>query len=299
MLVKLSLVVPCYNEEETLVWTCNKLIEKLSHIKNKLITDDSEIIFVDDGSKDNTWKIISELAEKHPEVRGVKLMFNAGHQNALMAGIRSAKGEAIISLDADLQDDINAIDEMILKYNEGCEVVYGVRVDRSTDTAFKKWTAQLYYNFLEKIGIPIIYNHADYRLISKKVTEILSQYNEKEPFFRALIPSLKLKSGEVGYKRNSRQFGESKYPLFKMIKFAVNGLISFSTSPLIFLIFLGLFFIIETSISPKIVIIIVLGIGVADITNISQFLPPLSDSLFLCFTPNLCCSSIIINPNFL
>ena len=228
-------VVPCYNEEEVLPETIKRLTIKLAKlIKTGKASVDSRMIFVDDGSKDKTWEIIEQFHQENRFVGGVKLSRNRGHQNALLAGLMTAKKhcDCAISLDADLQDDIEVIDQFIDKYNEGCEVVYGVRSNREKDTAFKRGTAQGYYKFMAMLGVDIVYNHADYRLMGKRALDALAEYKEVNLFLRGIVPLIGYKSDYVYYERNERFAGESKYPLKKMIKFAVDGITSFSVKPL-------------------------------------------------------------------
>ncbi len=228
-------VIPCYNEEEVLPETVKRLSEKLSQLISDGIADDkSRMLFVDDGSKDRTWELIEQFSKDNRYVGGVKLSRNRGHQNALLAGLMTAKGkcDCVISLDADLQDDIGVIDEFVLKYQDGCEVVYGVRSSRDKDTAFKRGTAQGYYKFMAALGVDIVYNHADYRLLGSRVLEALSEYKEVNLFLRGIVPLIGFRSDYVYYERSERFAGESKYPLKKMIRFAVDGITSFSVKPL-------------------------------------------------------------------
>ena len=222
-------VVPCYNEEEVLPETVKRLGEKLNElIKSGLASEKSRMMFIDDGSKDKTWNLISQYAKDNHFVAGVKLSRNRGHQNALLSGLMTAKEycDCAISLDADLQDDINVIDEFIKKYNEGCEIVYGVRSSREKDTFFKRSTAQGYYKFMKALGVEIVYNHADYRLMGKNALEALSEYSEVNLFLRGIVPLIGYRCDYVYYE------SESKYPLKKMLKFAVDGITSFSVKPL-------------------------------------------------------------------
>lgn len=231
----LYLVVPCYNEQEVLPITAGKLTEKMeSLIKAGQISEQSRMMFVDDGSKDTTWQIIDDLHSGNPLVQGCKLSRNRGHQNALLAGLMKAKEKAdiIISLDADLQDDINVIDKFVEKYYEGFEVVYGVRESRKTDTAFKRSTAQAFYKMMSSMGVDIVYNHADYRLMSRRALEALSQYREVNLFLRGIVPLIGFRSTNVYYERAERFAGESKYPLKKMLAFAFDGITSFSVKPI-------------------------------------------------------------------
>ena len=228
-------VIPCYNEEEVLPETVKRLSEKINElIDNGLASEKSRALFVDDGSKDKTWEMIVQYSRDNKYIGGVKLSRNRGHQNALLAGLMTAKGkcDCAISLDADLQDDIGAIDEFIRKYQEGCEVVYGVRSSRDKDTAFKRGTAQGYYKFMAMLGVDIVYNHADYRLMGKRALEALAEYKEVNLFLRGIVPLIGFRSDYVYYERSERFAGESKYPLKKMLKFAVDGITSFSVKPL-------------------------------------------------------------------
>lgn len=206
------------------------------------ISPKSKVMFVDDGSKDKTWQIISQLNSMSDMFTGVKLSRNKGHQNALLAGLMTAKNYAdiIVSMDADLQDDINAIDGFLEKRAEGCDIVYGVRSSREKDTAFKRNTAQAYYKILEKMGVEITYNHADYRLMSKRAVEALAEFKEVNLFLRGLVPMVGYKSDIVTYVRNERVAGESKYPLKKMISFAVEGITSLSVKPIRFITTIGI-----------------------------------------------------------
>ena len=238
----LYLVIPCYNEEEVLHETTKQLKTKLqAMIKAKKISDKSRVMYVNDGSKDKTWELIKEINEKEELFTGITLSRNRGHQNALLGGLMTAKNYAdvVISMDADLQDDINAIEAMIDKYHEGCEIVYGVRSARKKDTFFKRVTAEGFYKVMKKLGVDCVYNHADYRLTSKRVLEEFSNYKEVNLFLRGMFPLVGFKSDIVYYERNERFAGESKYPLKKMLNFAWDGITSFSTKPLRFICVLG------------------------------------------------------------
>ncbi|MBQ6944048.1 MAG: glycosyltransferase family 2 protein [Ruminococcus sp.] len=232
----LYMVVPCYNEEAVLHETANRLKEKYaSLIEREMISPDSRVVFVNDGSKDKTWDIIKELHEGNPQLfSGIDLARNSGHQNAVLAGLMTVKSlcSMAITMDADLQDDINAIDAMVEKFHEGNHVVYGVRSARDTDTFFKKFTAEGFYKFMSAMGADVVYNHADFRLMSRRVLEELSNYREVNLFLRGMVPLIGFKSCNVYYERGERFAGESKYPLKKMLAFAVNGITSFSTKPL-------------------------------------------------------------------
>lgn len=238
----LYVVVPCYNEEEVLAETTKRLKEKLETlIKNKIISDKSRVMYVNDGSKDNTWNIIKEIDSKEKLFTGISLSRNRGHQNALLGGLMTAKeyADVVISMDADLQDDINAIDGMLEKYYEGNDIVYGVRSARKTDTFFKRNTALAFYKVMKILGVDCVYNHADYRLTSKRVLEEFSNYKEVNLFLRGMFPLVGFKSDIVYYERNERFAGSSKYPLKKMLNFAWDGITSFSTKPLRLICVLG------------------------------------------------------------
>lgn len=232
----LYMVVPCYNEEAVLHETAKRLKEKyISLIERELISKESRVVFVNDGSKDKTWDIICELHTADPQFfSGINLARNSGHQNAVLAGLMTVRDicSMAITMDADLQDDINAIDAMVEKYHEGNHVVYGVRSARKTDTFFKKFTAEGFYKFMKVMGADVVYNHADFRLMSSRVLKELSNYKEVNLFLRGLVPLIGFQSCNVYYERAERFAGESKYPLKKMLSFAINGITSFSTKPL-------------------------------------------------------------------
>ncbi len=239
----LYLVIPCYNEEDVIIET----IERLSIKINKLIDANkidktSKILFVDDGSKDKTWTFIENSANDNKLVMGIKLSRNQGHQNALIAGLTIAKdkSDVVISLDADLQDDINAIDKMIDEFNNGNEIVYGVRSSRKKDSFFKRYTAQSFYKFMKILGVDIIYDHADYRLMSKRAIVGLTEFEEVNLFLRGIVPLLGYNHSIVEYQRGERFAGESKYPLKKMIAFALDGITSFSIRPIRCVMALGI-----------------------------------------------------------
>ena len=228
-------VVPCYNEQEVLHETSKRLLLKLESLIEKCkISHDSRIVFVDDGSRDDTYKIISELHQKDERFCGVKLSRNQGHQNALLAGLMTVKDkcDAAISLDADLQDDIDVIDEFVDKFLEGCDVVYGVRSSRKKDTAFKRLTALGFYKLMIFLGVEVVYNHADYRLMSSRALNALSDFKEVNLFLRGIVPLVGFKSATVSYERHERFAGESKYPFKKMLAFAIDGITSFSVKPI-------------------------------------------------------------------
>ena len=236
------LAIPCYNEQEVLPETSKQLKEKMNSLINSgKISDKSRIVFINDGSADNTWQIISELHSSDKIFQGIKLSRNKGHQNALLAGLMTLhdKCDAVISLDADLQDDINAIDEMIEKFISGCDIVYGVRSARKTDTFFKKTTAEGFYKIMSAMGVETVYNHADYRLMSRRALEGLSQYKEVNLFLRGIVPMVGYKTDVVYYERHERFAGESKYPLKKMLSFAMEGITSLSVKPIRMITSLG------------------------------------------------------------
>lgn len=238
----LYIVVPCYNEEEVLEETTKQLKLKLEKlIKSKVISKQSMVMYVNDGSKDDTWNLIKKIAQRETLFTGITLSRNRGHQNALLGGLMTAKkyADVIISMDADLQDDINAIDDMIEKYNNGCDVVYGVRSARKKDTWFKRITAESFYKFMKVLGVDVVYNHADYRLTSKRVLEEFSNFKEVNLFLRGMFPLVGFQSDIVYYERNERFAGESKYPLKKMLNFAWDGITSFSVKPLRFICSIG------------------------------------------------------------
>ena len=238
----LYLVVPCYNEEEVLPETSKQLRVKMRTLMEKgEISEKSRIMFVNDGSKDKTWEMISKLHEEDNIFQGVCLSRNRGHQNALLAGLMTAKEhcDIAISLDADLQDDIAAIDDMVEQYHKGYDVVYGVRSSRETDTFFKKTTAEGYYKVMKSMGADIVFNHADYRLMSKRALEGLSEFGEANLFLRGIVPMISSNSTNVYYARKERIAGESKYPLKKMLAFAWEGITSLSTKPIRMIMGLG------------------------------------------------------------
>ena len=238
----LYLVIPCYNEEEVLHETAKRLLEKINTMMdNDVITRDSKILFVNDGSKDRTWEIIEELHNSNDIYSGVNLSRNRGHQNALLAGLMTAKkyADMTISLDADLQDDVDVIDKFVEEYYNGSDVVYGVRSSRKTDTFFKRTTALAFYKLMTMLGADTVYNHADYRLMSKRALEGLSEFKEVNLFLRGLVPMIGYKHSVVEYERHERFAGESKYPLKKMIAFALDGITSLSIKPISIITGLG------------------------------------------------------------
>ena len=242
MLPRIFIVVPCYNEESVISETSSRLKEKLNNLISAAeISDSSRVVFIDDGSKDKTWEMISRLHENDKLFQGIRLSKNRGHQNALLAGLMTVReiADAVISMDADLQDDINAVDRMIEKFKSGCDVVYGVRSSRKTDSAFKRTTAQSYYRMMDRLGAKTVYNHADYRLMSRKALEALSYFGEVNLFLRGMVPMLGFKTDIVYYERGVRFAGESKYPLKKMLSFAMEGITSLSTKPIKLITSLG------------------------------------------------------------
>ncbi len=239
----LYLVVPCYNEEEVLPETSRRLREKLTALTAEgRISEKSRIVFVNDGSKDKTWEIIAGLHQADPLFCGVCLSRNKGHQNALLAGLMTAKEHAdiVISMDADLQDDVDAVDGMIAAYAEGHDVVYGVRSSRKKDSFFKKFTAESFYKLMKLLGVDIVFNHADYRLMSRRALDALAEFDEVNLFLRGIVPLVGFSSTTVEYERHERFAGESKYPLKKMLAFAFDGITSFSIKPIRLIAFLGL-----------------------------------------------------------
>lgn len=229
----ISLVIPCYNEEEVLRETTARLIPLLQQMREEgLVSDKSAVFYVDDGSRDKTWALIQELSAAHSEICGIKLSRNRGHQNALFCGLMTAPGDALISVDADLQDDLDVIPQMVRHFRDGCEVVYGVRKRRDTDTFFKRFTAEGYYKLMAAMKVDVVFNHADYRLLSRRALDSLSEYREVNLFLRGLVRLLGYRSAIVEYDRAERFAGESKYPLRKMLSFAWQGITSFSTYPL-------------------------------------------------------------------
>lgn len=236
-------VIPCYNEEEALPITAQILHRKLSELQSAgLAAPDSRILFVDDGSKDRTWEKIETFTKSDALFAGVKLSHNRGHQNALLAGLMTARqyADAVISMDADLQDDIEVVDRFLEEYEGGCDIVYGVRSSREKDTFFKRTTAEGFYKFMHAMGVEMVFNHADYRLMSKRALDALADYREVNLFLRGIVPLIGFKSTTVPYERKERVAGESKYPLKKMLAFAFDGITSFSIKPIRFLTWLGL-----------------------------------------------------------
>jgi glycosyltransferase involved in cell wall biosynthesis len=241
----LAIIVPCYDEQEVLPETARQLLNKIQSLVCKgYISEKSKIVFIDDGSSDETWDLIKEYHSKNPQnLTGIKLSKNRGHQNALLCGLLSIKDtvDIIVSIDADLQDDIDVIDKMIEKYSDGFEIVYGVRISRKTDTIFKRATAQGFYNFMRFLGVDIVYNHADFRLMGRNALRALSEYSEVNLFLRGIVPMLGYKTGVVYYDRKERFAGKSKYPLRKMLAFAFEGITSLSIKPIRIITAVGIF----------------------------------------------------------
>ena len=239
--MKINIVIPCYNEQEVL----NKTIEVLVKLSEKIKQEtgvDTQLLLVDDGSKDKTWAMIKEAAEARSFVSGIKLSHNRGHQNALWAGMEASIDhcDAMVSIDADLQDDENVILDMVKQLKEGKDIIYGVRKERKTDTFFKRFTAQAFYKIMQMADKEVIYNHADFRMMSNRTLKALMQYPERNLFLRAIVRELGFREGFVYYDRKAREAGESKYPLKKMLAFSIDGITSFSVAPLKFITFMGL-----------------------------------------------------------
>lgn len=262
----LAIVVPCFNEEEVLPQTNVQLRALLdAMMRDRLIGEKSYILYIDDGSRDRTWSLIAGYGEGDVHVRGLKLSGNVGHQNALMAGLETARADAdvTLSIDADLQDDTNAIPEMMKKYDDGCDIVYGVRRKRTTDSLFKRTTAQMFYKFMTRMGVKSVYNHADFRLMSKRAVDALCQFEERNLFLRGIVPLLGYKSDSVYYDRLERRAGVSKYPVSKMLSFAVDGITSFSVKPLRLIFALGsVFLLISFAILIYVIVALCRGNGV-------------------------------------
>jgi len=245
--MQLSLILPCYNEEEVLEETSVKLLSLFNKlIESSKIDDNSTMYFIDDGSSDSTWHTIETLSKKNKHISGIKLSRNFGHQNALLSALLTVKGDVIVSIDADLQDDISMIEKMIDQYNNGYDIVYGVKMKREADSAFKRITAESFYKVMHLMGVNIIYNHADFRLLSRRTIEHLKEYKEVNLFLRGLVPLVGYKSTTVSYDISERTAGESKYPLKKMLAFAWNGITSFSVTPLRFITAIGFILFIST-----------------------------------------------------
>ena len=249
---RLMIVVPCFNEQEVLYDTAKQLTEVIENLIRKgKITQNSGILFVNDGSRDKTWKLIAKANKTNKYVYGLNLAANVGHQNALLAGLNTVKGicDIAISIDADLQDDINVIEQMVDKYYEGAEIVYGVRNDRKSDSFFKRFTAQAFYKFMSLMGVDTVYNHADFRLMSQPALNELSAYGERNLFLRGIVPQIGYKTDSVYYARKPRTAGESKYSLKKMLSFALDGITSFSIKPIKLVAALGAVIILCTAVA--------------------------------------------------
>lgn len=244
----LYIVIPCYNEQEVLPETVSRLRQKLEALTAAgTVSDESRLVFVNDGSKDHTWELITQYHQEDPHVQGIDLSRNRGHQNALLAGLMTVRDRAdcVISMDADLQDDIDAVDAMLEKYEDGCDIVYGVRSSRKRDTAFKRMTAEGFYRLLRSFGVEVVFNHADYRLMSRRALEGLSEFREVNLFLRGIVPMIGYRHDCVYYERKERFAGESKYPLKKMLAFAFEGITSLSIKPIRMILSVGvlLFFV--------------------------------------------------------
>lgn len=265
------LVIPCYNEEAILRYTYDTLKQYYDDCKGKgLISPDSKICFVNDGSRDRTWEIIDEISQADPTIIGIKLSRNFGHQSAILAGLEHHVDEydCFITLDADLQDDIHAMTAMIEKHREGAQIVYGVRNDRTADSWFKRATAESFYVLMQKMGVPVVFNHADFRLMDRRVLQELGNFREINLFLRGIVPLVGFKSDKVFYKRMERLAGETKYPVSKMLLFAWNGITSFSTFPMRLVLYFGFFnFLVAMSIIGYIIITYLFGLTVPGWTS--------------------------------
>lgn len=281
----LYVVVPCYNEQEVLDETSKRLKEKMSSlIESKMISEKSRVLFVNDGSKDKTWEIIQDLNKKDKLFTGVTLSRNRGHQNALIAGLTTANkyADMTISLDADLQDDINAIDKMVEEYHNGYDVVYGVRSSRAKDTKFKKGTAEAFYKIMKKMGVDTVFNHADYRLLSKVALENVLKFTESNLFLRGIVPQVGFKSTKVEYERGERFAGESKYPLKKMLNFAIDGITSFSIKPLFLILTLGIIFGVIGFIAFVTTLVLAYTVYISSIWAILSFITLMTGGIIAC-----------------
>ena len=257
MTVRLSIVVPCYNEAEVLPETNRRLLALLARLQEfQMISPDSSIHFVDDGSRDSTWALIEKLAAADSRVRGIKLSRNRGHQPALLAGLLTVEGDAIVSIDADLQDDVSVIEAMVREFIGGAEVVYGVRDSRQTDSGFKRHTALMYYGLLGRMGVDLVHDHADFRLLGRRAVEALREYGEVNMFLRGIVPMIGYRAATVKYDRAERFAGVSKYPLRKMLAFAIEGVTSLSVVPLRLITLLGF---IVSALSFAMILFIVYG----------------------------------------
>ncbi len=239
--MKLTIIIPCYNEEEVLPWTLDKLAVLIDRLRTEADTE-ARLLLIDDGSHDRTWELIAEAAQAHDYVSGIRFSHNEGHQNALWAGMQEsvATSDAVVSIDADLQDDENAIIDMAQQIGQGADIIYGVRRKRETDTWFKRFTAQVFYRLMKSMDSEIVYNHADFRMMTRRAVEALMQYPERNLFLRGMVRQLGFNEGYTYYDRRARTAGESKYPLKKMLAFSIEGITSFSIAPLKFITFVGL-----------------------------------------------------------
>ena len=283
----LAIIVPCFNEEEVLPQTNQQLRALLdSLIHDGLANDGSYILYVDDGSIDDTWRLVSTFAvDSH--VRGLKLAGNVGHQNVLMAGLGTARDDAdvTITIDADLQDDVNAVAEMLRKYDNGCDIVYGVRRSRSSDSFFKRSTAQLFYRFMTGMGVKSVYNHADFRLMSRRAVDALLLYEERNLFLRGIVPQLGFKTDTVSYDRIERKAGKSQYPLSKMMSLAVDGVTSSSVKPLRLIFYLGaVFLLISLAILIYVIVSLCKGNGVQGWASIMLSIWFVGGCLLICLS---------------
>ena len=241
MTIRLAIVVPCYNEQEVLPATNRRLLALLTRLtESQLISGRSAVHYVDDGSNDGTWALIESLAQADARVHGIKLSRNRGHQSALLAGLLTVEGDALVSIDADLQDDVSVIENMVREFIAGAEVVYGVRDSRQTDSGFKRNTALMYYSLLKKMGVDLVHNHADFRLLGRRAVEALRQYGEVNMFLRGIVPLIGYRAATVKYDRAERFAGVSKYPFRKMLAFAIEGVTSLSVVPLRLITLLGI-----------------------------------------------------------
>lgn len=240
MPVHLAIVVPCFNEEEVLPETSRRLLALLTSLgERQLVSASSSVNFVDDGSRDGTWALIESLAAADSRVRGIKLSRNAGHQVALLAGLLTVEGDAVVSIDADLQDDLSVLETMVARFIDGAEIVYGVRDSRQSDSAFKRNTAMAYYSLMQRLGVDLVHNHADFRLLSRRAVDALRQFGEVNVFLRGIVPLIGYRAATVTYDRSPRFGGVSKYPFRKMLSFAAEGITSFSVVPLRLITLLG------------------------------------------------------------
>lgn len=245
--MKISIVVPCFNEEEVLDTTAEELLKVIDKLVAEQLCDEGKICFVDDGSKDATWQLIENWTARDKRVSGLKLTRNVGHQNAVIAGLFTATGDAVISIDADLQDDTDAIFEMVREHNQGAEIVFGVRGARDSDTGFKRLTAEGYYRLMQLFGVKLVFNHADFRLLSRRAITALMEFREVNLFLRGMVPLLGFRTSTVYYDRKARTSGVTKYSLSKMLALAWQGITSFSIAPLRFISYMGFIIFVASS----------------------------------------------------